>query len=38
MPEKICKPNGRTIGPKFGSNVKSIMEMAKSGNFEELEN
>jgi len=38
LAKKICKPNGRTIGPKFGSNVKSIMEMAKSGNFEELEN
>lgn len=37
-PKKICKPNGRTIGPKFGSNVKTIMEMAKSGNFTELEN
>lgn len=37
LAKKICKPNGRTIGPKFGSNVKSIMEMAKSGNFEELE-
>lgn len=38
LAKKICKPNGRTIGPKFGSNVKSIMEMAKSGNFIELEN
>ncbi|MDD2907221.1 MAG: isoleucine--tRNA ligase [Candidatus Gracilibacteria bacterium] len=38
LARKICKPNGRTIGPKFGSNVKAIMEMAKSGNFEELEN
>jgi len=38
LARKICKPNGRTIGPKFGSNVKTIMEMAKSGNFTELEN
>lgn len=38
LAKKICKPNGRTIGPKFGSNVKTIMEMAKSGNFTELEN
>lgn len=38
LAKKICKPNGRTIGPKFGSNVKAIMEMAKSGNFTELEN
>lgn len=38
LAKKICKPNGRTIGPKFGSNVKAIMEMAKSGSFSELEN
>ena len=38
LAKKICKPNGRTIGPKFGNNVKAIMEMAKSGNFTELEN
>ncbi|MDD3646774.1 MAG: isoleucine--tRNA ligase [Candidatus Gracilibacteria bacterium] len=36
--KKICKPNGRVIGPKFGSDVKFIMSEAKAGNFEELEN
>lgn len=38
LAKKICKPNGRTIGPKFGSNVKFIISEAKSWNFEELEN
>jgi hypothetical protein len=31
-------PNGRAIWPKFGKNVKDIMQMAKSWNFEELDN
>jgi len=35
---KICKPNGRLIGPKFGKDVKFIMSEAKAGNFEELPN
>ncbi|NUJ97771.1 class I tRNA ligase family protein [Candidatus Gracilibacteria bacterium] len=35
--KKICKPNARLIGPKFGQDVKFIMNEAKSGNFEELE-
>ncbi len=35
---KICKPNGRAIGPKFGKDVKFIMSEAKAGNFEELSN
>ena len=34
---KICKPNGRLIGPKFGKDVKDIMKAAKSGNFEEID-
>ncbi|ATU05135.1 isoleucine--tRNA ligase [Candidatus Gracilibacteria bacterium HOT-871] len=38
LAKKICKPNGRNIGPKFGANVKFIMSEAKSGNFEELTN
>ncbi len=38
MPKKICKPNGRAIWPKFGKDVKFIMQQAKSWNFEELEN
>ena len=32
--QKICKPNGRLIGPKFGKDVKNIISEAKSGNFE----
>ncbi len=36
MPKKICKPNGRAIWPKFGKDVKFIMQEAKSWNFEEL--
>jgi isoleucyl-tRNA synthetase len=35
--KKICKPNGRLIGPKFGKDVKQIMTEAKSGNFEEVD-
>jgi len=30
---KICKPDGRKIGPKYGKDVKMIMEEAKKGNF-----
>ncbi len=35
--KKICKPNGRLIGPKFGKNVKDIISQAKVGNFEEID-
>lgn len=38
LAKQICKPNGRTIWPKFGWDVKFIMSEAKSGNFEILEN
>ena len=38
LPKKICKPNARLIGPKFGQNVKFIISEAKAWNFEELEN
>ena len=34
---KICKPNGRLIGPKFGANVKFIIAEAKAGNFIEID-
>ncbi len=34
---KICKPNGRLIGPKFGKDVKFIISQAKAGNFEEID-
>ena len=37
MPKKICKPNGRLIGPKFWKDVKFIMQEAKAWNFKELE-
>lgn len=35
--QKICKPNGRLIGPKFGKDVKYIITEAKTGNFEEID-
>ena len=35
--QKICKPNGRLIGPKFGWAVKDIISQAKAGNFIELD-
>jgi isoleucyl-tRNA synthetase len=38
MPIIVCKPNGRTIWPKFGKDVKFIITEAKSWNFIELEN
>lgn len=34
--KKICKPNGKLIGPKFGKDVQIIISEAKSGNFVEL--
>ena len=34
---KICKPNAKLIGPRFGKAVQDIIREAKSGNFEELE-
>lgn len=38
IPSQICKPNARLIGPKFGQNVKFIIQEAKSWNFTVLEN
>lgn len=38
MPEKVCKPNGRAIWPKFGWDAKFIISEAKSWNFIELPN
>lgn len=38
IPSQICKPNARLIGPKFGGNVKFIIQEAKAGNFTILEN
>lgn len=38
LAKQICKPNGRAIWPKFWKDVKFIMEEAKAGNFEILDN
>lgn len=38
LAKQVCKPNWRTIWPKFGANVKFIMSEAKAWNFETLEN
>ena len=38
LAKQICKPNGRTIWPKFGKDVKFIMQEAKSGNFKIIDN
>lgn len=32
---KICKPDAKLLGPKFGADLKIILEDAKSGLFEE---
>jgi isoleucyl-tRNA synthetase len=34
--KKICKPNGKLIGPKFGKDVQTVIKEAKAGNFVEL--
>jgi isoleucyl-tRNA synthetase len=34
--KKICKPNGKLIGPKFGKDVQIVIKEAKAGNFVEL--
>lgn len=35
---KICKPNAKLIGPRFGKAVQDVIREAKSGNFQELGN
>ncbi len=35
--KKICKPNGRIIWPKFGKDVKFIIQEAKAGRFMEID-
>jgi len=37
FPRQICKPDARKIGPKFGKDVKEILEKAKSGDFAVVE-
>jgi len=32
---KICKPNARLIGPKYGKDVQKIIQAGKSGDFTE---
>ena len=34
----IAKPNAKLLGPKYGKEVQSIIQTAKSGKFERLEN
>ncbi len=34
--KKICKPNGKLIGPKFWKDVQKIISEAKAWNFKEL--
>lgn len=34
---KICKPNAKLIGPRFGKAVQEIIVQAKSGNFHEFD-
>lgn len=38
LAKKICKPDARKIGPKYGKDVQKIIMEAKSGNFSEKEN
>jgi isoleucyl-tRNA synthetase len=36
LAKKICKPDARKIGPRFGKDVQSIIMAAKNGDFIEL--
>lgn len=38
LAKEIVKPNWRQIWPKYGKQVQEIIEQAKQGNFEKLEN
>lgn len=33
LAKKICKPDARKIGPKYGKDVQKIITEAKNGNF-----
>lgn len=35
LAKKICKPDARKIGPKYGKDVQKIITEAKNGNFTE---
>ncbi|MCK9272869.1 isoleucine--tRNA ligase [Candidatus Gracilibacteria bacterium] len=34
--KKICRPNAKLIGPRFGKDVQNIIIQAKNGNFQDL--
>ncbi len=34
----IAKPNAKLLGPKYGKDMQSIIQTAKAGNFEKLDN
>ena len=34
---KICKPDGKILGRKLGKDFKNVLQLAKSGQFEEIE-
>ena len=38
LAKKICKPDARKIGPKYGKDVQKVIGEAKNGNFVEKEN
>jgi isoleucyl-tRNA synthetase len=38
LAKKICKPDARKIGPKYGKDVQKVIMEAKNGNFTEKEN
>ena len=38
LAKKICKPDARKIGPKYGKDVQKVIVEAKNGNFVEKEN
>ncbi len=35
--KQVCMPNARVLGPKYGKEVQSIIQMAKAGDFEVME-
>jgi isoleucyl-tRNA synthetase len=38
LAKKICKPDARKIGPKYGKDVQKVIVEAKNGNFVEKDN
>ncbi|MEZ4087014.1 MAG: isoleucine--tRNA ligase [Candidatus Gracilibacteria bacterium] len=35
--KQVCMPNARVLGPKYGKEVQSIIQMAKAGDFEVMD-